>query len=485
MAAFPSLLAPRRWRLHATLAAVLSALAVLAAPAAQAETGAAAASTITAPAPDFAAIAQRVGPAVVNIRVSGIRHLGADTAATSDDPDEELLRRLQRQYGGAGAHLDVPMRGLGSGFIVRADGVILTNAHVVADAREVVVRLTDRREFRARVLGSDTLTDVAVLKIDAQGLPTVTPGDPASLRVGQWVMAIGSPYGFDNSVSAGVVSATTRNLPDGAVPFIQTDVAINPGNSGGPLIDGRGEVVGINAQIYTRTGGFQGLSFAIPADLALRVERQILETGHARHARLGVAVQEVDQSLAEAFGLARAEGALIDRVMPASAAERAGLRAGDIVLLAGERRIVDSGELGIVTALASPGQRLALEVWRGGRSWQVQLVLGDADDHRGEPPANAAMDAALGVALRPMAPAELRKVVETVRGLRIEQVQGLAAEAGLEPGDVLLAVNGQPVSSTAQLQQCLAASGPTVALLVQHGDERSYVALRTGGQRSS
>lgn len=444
-----------------------------------AEAPVAVAPMLVAPAPDFAAIVQRVGPAVVNIRVRGVKRLGASEDTTTDDPGEEMLRRLQRQYATPGSHLDVLVRGQGSGFIVRADGVILTNAHVVADAPEVMVRLTDRREFKARVLGSDKVTDVAVLKIDSRDLPTIALADPASLRVGEWVMAIGSPYGFENSVSAGIVSAKARSLTDGAaVPFIQTDVAVNPGNSGGPLINGRGEVVGINAQIVSRSSGFQGLSFAIPSDLAQRVAHQILETGRARHARLGVSVQEVDQALADAFRLGRPEGALIDRVMPGSPAERVGMRPGDIVLLAGTRRVVAASDLGNVTALAEPGQTMALEVWRDGRAWQIQVPLGDADEGRGHVSSPPSMSGELGLALRQLAPAELREVAETARGLRVEQVQGLAAAAGLEAGDVLLAVNSQPVSTLAEVRHLMASQGPAVALLVQRGDDRLYVALR-------
>jgi serine protease Do len=244
-----------------------------------------------------------------------------------------FLRRFQEQFGGSGATMQVPVRGLGSGFIVSEDGLILTNAHVIAHARDVVVKLTDRREFHAQVLGSDPRTDIAVLKIDASHLPAVAIGNPGELQVGQWVLAIGSPYGFENSVSAGVVSAKGRSLPDGSgVPFIQTDAAVNPGNSGGPLFNARGEVVGINSQIYSRTGGFQGLSFAIPIDLALKVQQQITRTGHASHGMLGVSVQEVDQSLADAFKLPKPMGAIVLDVRPASPAANAGLQAGDVIL---------------------------------------------------------------------------------------------------------------------------------------------------------
>jgi len=259
----------------------------------------------------MATIVERYGAAVVNISVSGTRKVSATDGDDDDDDDgggdmRDFLRQFQHRFGELPPNLRMPVQGVGSGFIVRDDGVVLTNAHVVADAQEVLVKLTDRREFRAKVVGSDRATDVAVLKIDAKNLPTVhfAAGAP---RVGEWVMAIGSPFGFENSVTAGVVSATGRSLPgDGFVPFIQTDVAVNPGNSGGPLLNLRGEVVGINSQIYSRSGGYQGISFAIPVSVAQHVEQQLLAHGKVQHARLGVSVQEVNQTLAESFKLPRA-----------------------------------------------------------------------------------------------------------------------------------------------------------------------------------
>ena len=261
--------------------------------------------------PDFAAIAQTYGPAVVNIAVSGTRKTGLDA------DDEHPLAPFFRGMPGFrfGPQAETPTQGQGSGFIVGADGIVLTNAHVVQGASEVTVKLIDRREFRAKVLGADPATDIAVLRIDAKNLPVVALGDPAKLRAGDWVVAIGSPFGFENSVSAGIVSAKGRSLPgETQVPFLQTDVAVNPGNSGGPLFNLRGEVVGINSQIYSRSGGYQGLSFAIPINVALKVKDQIVATGKVAHARLGVGVQELNQSLAESCGLMRAEGALVASV---------------------------------------------------------------------------------------------------------------------------------------------------------------------------
>ena len=393
--------------------------------------------------PDFAQITRRNGRAVVNISVSGMRQVsaGSDDAADPDgdaasagDPAQLFLRRFQQQFGGSGATMQVPVRGLGSGFILSEDGLILTNAHVVANAQEVTVKLTDRREFPARVLGSDPKTDIAVLKIAARGLPTVAIGKPADLSVGDWVLAIGSPFGFDNTVTAGVISAKGRSLADdGAVQFLQTDVAINPGNSGGPLFNGRGEVVGINAQIYSRTGGFQGLSFSIPIDTALKVKDQILATGHASHGRLGVSAQEVDQGLADAFRLMRPMGALVSDVQPGSAGARAGLVPGDVVLALDGQPINAAGDLSTAVTMATPGQRLALDVWRDGRSPPIQVTLGDADQPKPDEPADAqrAMPQvpALGLALRPLLPEE-RRAIGATGGLLLDSVAGPAKAAG-------------------------------------------------------
>jgi serine protease Do len=271
-------------------------------------------------------------------------------------------------------------QGMGSGFIVSADGLVLTNAHVVQGASEVMVKLTDRREFRAKVLGADSATDVAVLRIDAKGLPAAKFGDPARARVGDWVVAIGSPFGFENSVTAGIVSAKGRSLPgDAYVPFIQTDVAVNPGNSGGPLFNMAGEVIGINSQIYSRSGGYQGLSFAIPADVVQQVTRQIVATGRAAHARLGVSAQPVDQALARSFGLERTEGALIVEVLPGSAAEQAGLKVGDVVLRYNGKPVDASGELAAMVGQSAPGDRVRLEVVREGKKREFSATLGVAE----------------------------------------------------------------------------------------------------------
>ena len=437
--------------------------------------------------PGFAQITADYGPAVVNISVSGTRHvaLGGDDGDAAAGP-EDAIPPLFRFFGlpqGAFTPRDVPVRGQGSGFIVSADGVVLTNAHVVKGADEVTVKLTDRREFRAKVLGADAQTDVAVLKIDAHDLPTVRLGSTGPLRVGDWVLAIGSPFGFENSVTAGVVSAKGRALPgDAAVPFIQTDVAVNPGNSGGPLFNARGEVVGINAQIYSRSGGYQGVSFAIPIEVASRVQQQILATGKVSHARLGVSVQEVNQTLADSFGLARPEGALVAQVQKGSPAEQAGLRSGDVIQSVDGKPIVASSDLPALVGQARPGQKLSMQVWRQGKSESLSATLGNAADKLQSAQADeqgAAGQGRLGLALRPLAPGEARQA-GVASGLVVAQVSGPAARAGVQPGDMLLAVNGTPVRDVEQVKAGVAKAGKSIALLIERDGERIFVPVRLG-----
>jgi serine protease Do len=348
----------------------------------------------------------------------------------------------------------------------------------------VTVKLTDHREFRAKVLGSDPVTDVAVLKIDAQNLPVVPLGKISDVKVGEWVLAIGSPFGFENSATAGIVSAKGRSLPDESlVPFIQTDVAVNPGNSGGPLFNTRGEVVGINSQIYSRTGGYQGLSFAIPIDVAMRVKEQIAETGHVRHARLGVTVQEVNQTLADSFGLARPEGALVSKVTKGSAADKAGLRSGDIIVALNGTRIADSSALPALIGAAKPGDKVTLDIWRQGHEQQVAASLGSIEEQQAVASSeDGAADEKLGLALRPLQPQE-RREVGINGGLLIGEVSGASATAGVRPGDVLVSVNGTPVKSVEQVREAVAKSidsSKSVALLIQRGDTRIFVPIHVG-----
>ena len=441
---------------------------------------AAAAPVAPTSAPDYRTIFQRFGPAVVGVTVEGSVPVARQRAPELDnDPFFRFYRGLPVPPMPRG---DAPLHGQGSGFILSEDGLILTNAHVVRDATSVTVKLADRREFEASVLGVDPATDVAVLRIKASGLPTVQLGDPSQLAVGDYVLAIGSPFGFEQSATSGIVSAKGRSLPgDTYVPFIQTDVAVNPGNSGGPLFDARGRVVGINSQIYSRTGGYQGLSFAIPIDVAVRVKDQILATGSVRHARLGVTVQELNQGLAESFKLDSPNGALVSAVAPGSAAEKAGLRPGDVVLSLNGARIERSGDLAAMVGKSKPGDRVTLDVVRQGKREQLTAVLAElptaADTTAQQPPERS--ERRLGVAVRPLAPEE-RQATRLNAGLVVEDVSGPAQRAGIEPGDVILSVNGKPVASVEQLRALVNGDARQLALLVQRGELRIFVPVRLG-----
>jgi serine protease Do len=451
-----------------------------------------AASATTSGLPDMTRIAAKLSPSVVNISVRGVRKVStaedamateADTEGSRDDTVmREFLKRFQQRFGALPPQLSMPVRGEGSGFIVRADGLILTNAHVVSDADEVVVKLTDRREFVAKVLGTDKLTDIAVLKIDAKGLPSVSLAPPRPLQVGEWVLAIGSPFGFESTVTAGVISATRRSLPgDGSVPFIQTDAAVNPGNSGGPLINMAGEVIGINAQIFTLSGGYQGVSFAIPMDVANRVAQQIVATGKVRHAKLGVGVQEVDQLLAESFQMPRPTGALVSDVSPGGAADRAGLLVGDVVLSANGREISRAGDLSAIVSLAQPRDKLDLMVWRAGQATLLHASMDDSKTDTPKPELStplATIDR-LGLGLRALKPDELRGP-DAVSGLVIEKVSGIAERAGVQAGDLLLAINTTSVTTTEQVRVLAARPDKSMALLVLRDGSRLFLPLRLG-----
>ena len=351
---------------------------------------------------------------------------------------------------------------------------------MVRGADEVTVKLTDRREFRAKVLGQDARTDVAVLKIDASGLPTVPLGSSQALKAGEWVLAIGSPFGFENTVTAGVVSAKGRSLPDdSAVPFIQTDVAVNPGNSGGPLFNARGEVVGINSQIYSRSGGYQGVSFAIPIELATHIQRQIVAHGKVEHARLGVTVQEVNQAFADSFRLPRPEGALVSSVEDGGPAARAGLRSGDVITGVNGQRVVASGDLPAIIGMARPGESVRLDVWRGGKPQTLTAQLGNAQGQAQAVTAAPAGQGKLGLALRPLQPQE-KAAAQVAGGLLVEQASGAAARAGVQPGDVVVSVNGQPVKDVAQVRGIVAQADKSVALLIRRDGQQLFVPVRGG-----
>jgi len=430
--------------------------------------------------PDYRAIVQRYGPSVVGVTVSGTRKASAEEGALTPELDP-FLQFFRGMPGRGTPDARMPFKGQGSGFIVSADGLILTNAHVVRDAREVTVRLSDRREFAATVLGSDPVTDVAVLRIDAKGLPAVRLGDPSRVGVGDRVLAIGAPYGLEQTATQGIVSAKGRSLPgDSVVPFLQTDAAVNPGNSGGPLFDGRGEVIGINAQIYSQSGGFQGLSFAIPIDVALKVKDQIVAEGKVSHARLGVGVQDLTQPLAESFGLKKPDGALVSQVYPDSAAARQGLRAGDVITRVNDTPLERSGQLSQVIGMARPGDTVRLQVWRdhGWKELAVRLGAVDEGNARTATAKEAApAGARLGLAVRPLNPAEQRETGVT-QGLLVQDVSGPAAQAGVEPGDVVLAVNGQPVQSVETLRRAADGQQRTLALLVLRDQQQIFVPVK-------
>jgi serine protease Do len=429
--------------------------------------------------PDFADIVARQGAAVVNISVSG-QVRTALPGSRGADP-EEALPEFFRRFQIPGPRGGMPRHGQGSGFIIRDDGVILTNAHVVADAEEVTVKLTDKREFRAKVVGTDKLTDVAVLRIDASNLPTVKTGSSRDARVGEWVVAIGSPFGFDNSVTAGIISAKSRSLPDeGYVPFLQTDVAINPGNSGGPLFNLQGEVIGINSQIFSRSGGYQGLSFAIPIDVAMKVQQQLLEHGKVSRGRLGVTIQEVDQALADAFGLEKPAGALVSAVEKGSPADRAGLEPGDVILKFNGLALLRSNELPPLVADLAPGTPADLEIWRGRGTRSLSVKLGELAGA-----ATAATEAgrpALGLAVRPLTEQERQEAGVAAGGLMVEQVEAgsPAARAGLRPGDRILALAGGKPATVEALRGLATDKRRVAALQLLRGEQRLFVPVPLG-----
>jgi serine protease Do len=434
--------------------------------------------------PNYRAIVKQFGPAVVGVTVAGMHKTSAEEGGMppgmENDPFFQFFRGMPgMQQRGPNA---VPFKGMGSGFIISSDGLILTNAHVVREAKDVTVKLSDRREFNAKVLGIDPTTDVAVLRIDAKGLPTVRLGDPRNVEVGDRVLAIGAPYGLEQTATQGIVSAKGRSLPgDSAVPFIQTDAAVNPGNSGGPLFDGQGQVIGINAQIYSQSGGFQGLSFSIPINVALKVKDQIVATGKASHGRLGVQIQNVNQALAESFGLKRADGALVSSVEPNSAAAAAGLKSGDVITEVNGQPIVGSVDLSSAIGMAAPGDKVKLTVWRDRDTKTVEAKLGGAkdDDEQVASADGSVQHGKLGLSLRPLTRDE-RRESGIEQGLLVENVGGPAAKAGLQPGDVVLAINGRPVQSMDEIKRVLDAKPKSVALLIQREGAKIFMPVNLG-----
>jgi serine protease Do len=423
--------------------------------------------------PDFAALVEREGGAVVNVSVTQTLTRGAQQfpGGEEDDPFFDFFRRFAPQHPRRG---DAPIQqGVGSGFIITDDGYILTNRHVIANADVVLVRLTDKREFKAKVVGTDARTDVALLKIDSKGLPKVPIGDAGRMRVGEWVIAIGSPFGFENTVTAGIVSAVNRALPDETfVPFIQTDVAINPGNSGGPLFNMKGEVIGINSQIYSRTGGFMGLSFAIPIDVAIDVAEQLKSTGRVARGRIGVQIQPLNTELASSFGLPDAKGALVASLEKGSPAEKAGLQPGDVIRVYEGKPVMSSNELPRLVGMTKPGSVVKMEVWRKGEAREMSVTVGEMPGER--------IAARNGERSLKQAEKMGLTLSETEEGLIVEDVQGPAARAGLRPGDVIVAVNNQQVETVEQFRERLAKTTPgkSIALLVQREDSTVFIAVR-------
>ena len=434
--------------------------------------------------PDFTDLVEKQGAAVVNISTSQIiQGMQGLPNILEDDPFYEFFKRFAPQI-----PREQETQSLGSGFIISSDGYIMTNAHVVDHADKITVRLTDKREFRAKVIGADRRTDVALLKIDATGLPKITVGDPNKLKVGEWVVAIGSPFGFDNSVTAGIVSAKGRSLPqDNFVPYIQTDVAINPVNSGGPLFNMNEEVVGINSQIYTRSGGSMGLSFAIPIDVATQVADQLRTTGKVTRGRIGVTIQELTLELAESFGLSKPNGALVSNVEKNAPADKAGIEVSDVILKFDGKPVNNSSDLPRMVAAVKPGAKVVVELWRKGKSKQVTVEVAEMPEDgllarsAKQPSENTGeMIARLGIAVSELNADQLEEL-QVSGGLLVEEVKGSAARAaGLHPGDVLLSIGNVPIRSLAQLNEMLkqVPNGRNVALLVRRGDNATYIAIK-------
>ncbi len=437
--------------------------------------------------PDFTELVEKQGAAVVNVSttqiISAPQMYRGMPNLPENDPFYEFFRRFAPQM-----PREQESQSLGSGFIISADGYILTNAHVVDRADKITVRLTDKREFKAKVIGTDKRTDVALLKIEASGLPKVTLGNPELLKVGEWVLAIGSPFGFDSSVTAGIVSAKGRSLPqENFVPFIQTDVAINPGNSGGPLFNMNGEVVGINSQIYSRSGGYMGLSFSIPIDVAMDVVNQLRSSGKVTRGRIGVTIQEVTRELADSFGLVKAAGALISGVEKAGPADKAGILASDVILKFNGKAIGSSADLPRIVAVTKPGEKVVVQLWRKGSTLDVSLVVGEIQDAAEKQLAqsNKAVDASsqsvsrLGLTVRVLNE-EQKAELEVEGGLLVEEVKGAAARSELQRGDVILAIGNIVIRSVEQFNEVLkkVPQGRNIALLVRRNDGTVYVPIR-------
>jgi len=452
--------------------------------------------------PDFADLVDRTGPAVVNIRTIERVKSGQNGSGMPGAEDEEMQEFFRRFFGipmprqqqpaprgrrpGPQQEEEVP-RGVGSGFIISADGFVLTNAHVVDGADDVFVTLTDKREFKAKIIGVDKRTDVAVVKIDGNNLPRLIIGDPNKLRAGEWVIAIGSPFGLDNTVTAGIVSAKARDTGD-YLPLIQTDVAVNPGNSGGPLINMRGEVIGINSQIYSRSGGYMGISFAVPIDEAMRVADQLRTSGRVTRGRIGVQIGEVTKDVAESLGLARTQGALIQRVEPGGPAEKGGLEAGDIILKFNGNNIEKSSDLPRMVGATKPGTRATLTIWRKGAAKEVPLTIAELEQEKvarkdeKKPKPDQAPNA-LGLVVSDLSDAQ-KKELKVDGGVIVDASDGAAARAGVRPGDVILRLNNSDVKDAKQFNGLVTKLEPkkVAVVLVRRGEASQFVPIRPNGQ---
>lgn len=434
--------------------------------------------------PNFSSLVAKEGPAVVNISSTRTVHDSGSNPSSQDSPDNDPFYDFFHRFMPNAPQIphDYQSKSLGSGFIISHDGYILTNAHVIDDSDEVTVKLTDKREFRAKVIGSDKRADIALLKIKAKNLPIVPIGDPSKLKVGEWVLAIGSPFGFDNSVTAGIVSAKGRSLPDESyVPFIQTDVPINPGNSGGPLFNMNGEVVGINSQIYSRTGGYMGLSFAIPIDVAMNISNQLRDTGKVDRGRLGVGIQELNQDLAKSFGMKNANGALVASVEKDSPAEKSGIRAGDVIIGFNGTPVSSSTELPALVGATKPGTKVKVKIWRNGSDQDVDVTVGELAPST--PPLHKTQERLhinrIGLGVKNLSQ-DQKTAAGVSHGVLIVKVKGVVLQSQLAEGDIILALNHTDISNVAQFNDLLSQipRGQTVALLIKRGNNSIYIPIK-------
>ncbi|MHB1123487.1 MAG: DegQ family serine endoprotease [Ramlibacter sp.] len=450
--------------------------------------------------PDFTDLVEQVGPAVVNIRTLERARQGAGPGGAGP-MDEEMQEFFRRFFGqpmpgvprsphpnrpDRGPSDEEQPRGVGSGFILTADGFVMTNAHVVEGADEVIVTLPDKREFKAKIIGADKRTDVAVVKIDANGLPAVKVGDINKLKVGEWVMAIGSPFGLENTVTAGIVSAKQRDTGD-YLPFIQTDVAINPGNSGGPLINMRGEVVGINSQIYSRSGGFMGISFAIPIDEAIRVSEQLRVSGRVSRGRIGVQIDQVTKDVAESIGLGKAQGALVRSVESGSPADKAGVEAGDIITRFDGKVIDRATDLPRLVGNTKPGTRTSMTVFRRGATRDLTIMVAEIEPdktvrptvQRNERPKGSPAAQSIGLVVSELTDAQKREL-KVKGGVRVEAVTDGALRAGIREGDVITAIGNSEINSVREFDAAVARADKNkpIPVLLRRGELAAYLLIR-------